>query len=96
MIRCRTRGENTFFYHPFLVQPATFVLSCRNLIRFFHILIQARAELGDEEGLEIDKNEAFAQLAKTLNKLMSKLERTEKGKIKQRFTVVLLFSVAFL
>ena len=34
--------------------------------------------------MEIDKNEAFAQLAKTLNKLMSKLERTEKGKIRNQ------------
>ncbi len=37
--------------------------------------------MGNEEGVEIDKKEAFAQLAKTLNKLMNKLEHTEKGTV---------------
>ncbi len=46
------------------------------------LCFQAQAEMEDEEdmeGVEINKKEAFAQLAKTLNKLMSKLEHTEKG-----------------
>ncbi len=44
-------------------------------------LLQAQAELAAEEGepVQVDKKEAFSQLAKTLNKLLNKLETTEKG-----------------
>ncbi len=51
------------------------------------IMLQAQAELAAEEGeeVQVDKKQAFSQLAKTLNKLLSKLETTEKGVLGYKF-----------
>ena len=43
--------------------------------------LQSQAELGLDENSEnlVDKRETFQEMAKTLNKLLSRLEKTEIG-----------------